>query len=76
MEFRKMRRGRQELSFEETEAILNRRTAGVLALSGDEGYPYAVPISYVYVDGHFLIFNHLFDRTEVHSFGGWKCGLT
>ena len=51
MEFRKMRRGRQELSFEETEAILNRRTAGVLALSGDEGYPYAVPISYVYVDG-------------------------
>ncbi len=51
MEFRKMRRGRQELSFEETEDILNRRTAGVLALSGDEGYPYGVPISYVYVDG-------------------------
>lgn len=51
MEFRKMRRGRQELSLEETEAILNRQTAGVLALSGDGGYPYAVPISYIYADG-------------------------
>lgn len=51
MEFRKMRRGRQELSLEETEAILNCQTAGVLALSGDGGYPYAVPISYIYADG-------------------------
>lgn len=51
MEFRKMRRGRQELSLEETEAILNRQTAGVLALSGDGGYPYTVPISYIYADG-------------------------
>ncbi len=51
MEFRKMRRGRQELSLEETEEILNRQTAGVLALPGDGGYPYAVPISYIYADG-------------------------
>ena len=26
-------------------------TAGTLALLGDDGYPYAVPISYVYADG-------------------------
>ena len=31
--------------------ILERGTSGVLALSGDGGYPYAVPISYVYHDG-------------------------
>ena len=31
--------------------ILERNTSGVLALSGDEGYPYAVPMSYVYADG-------------------------
>lgn len=41
----KMRRFKQELSAEETLAILERGTSGVLALSGDDDYPYAVPIS-------------------------------
>lgn len=49
--FRPMRRAAQELSREETEAILARGTAGVLALQGDDGYPYAVPMSYLYADG-------------------------
>ena len=49
--FREMRRKRQQLSPEETEAILSRRTNGVLAVLGDEGYPYAVPLSYVWHDG-------------------------
>lgn len=44
--FRAMRRKKQLLSLEETTAVLNRGTSGVLALSGDGGYPYAVPISY------------------------------
>lgn len=46
--FREMRRNKQLLDTEENIAILEKGTAGVLALSGDEGYPYAVPISYVY----------------------------
>ncbi len=46
-----MRRNRQQLSREECERILGRCTSGVLALSGDGGYPYAVPLSYVYADG-------------------------
>ncbi len=46
--FREMRRGKQLLSHEATVAVLNRRTNGVLACLGDEDYPYAVPISYVY----------------------------
>lgn len=50
-EFRKMRRFRQELSFEETEGIFRNGTSGVLACQGDNGYPYAVPLSYVYRDG-------------------------
>lgn len=54
--FREMRRKRQLLSPEETEAILRRGTAGVLAVSGDGGYPYAVPLSYVYAKGR--IFFH------------------
>lgn len=49
--FREMRRKRQMLGKEECEEILNRGTSGVLALLGDDAYPYAVPISYVYEDG-------------------------
>ena len=54
--FREMRRKRQALSREEISLILYRGTSGVLALSGDDNYPYAVPISYVY-DGENIYFH-------------------
>lgn len=54
--FREMRRKRQALSPEENAAVLRRGTSGVLALSGDNDYPYAVPVSYVY-DGEKLYFH-------------------
>ena len=50
-QFRDMRRKRQQLSEEESIAILEKATAGTLALLGDNDYPYAVPISYVYHEG-------------------------
>ena len=31
--------------------MLDRGTSGVLAVHGDDGYPYAVPLSYAYEDG-------------------------
>ncbi len=46
--FQTMRRKRQELSRENTAAILERRASGVLALAEEGGFPYAVPLSYVY----------------------------
>ena len=46
--FQTMRRKRQELSREDTAAILERRASGVLALAEQGGFPYAVPLSYVY----------------------------
>lgn len=49
--FREMRRKNQLLSQNECIEILKRGTSGVLALDGDNGYPYAVPISYIYYDG-------------------------
>ncbi len=55
MEFRKMRRFKQQLSQEEVDKILEKGTAGTLALAGDDGYPYAVPISYVYTDGRLYL---------------------
>lgn len=51
-QFREMRRKKQLLPKEACEAILREATAGTLALLGDGGYPYAVPISYVYTEGH------------------------
>ena len=48
--FREMRRKNQVLSLKENIQILDRGTSGVLAVSGDDDYPYAVPLSYVYYD--------------------------
>lgn len=49
--FREMRRNKQALSREAIEEILNRATSGVLAVNGDDGYPYTVPVSHVYESG-------------------------
>ena len=46
--FREMRRSKQLLSMEDTKAVMDRCTNGVLACFGDKDYPYAVPVSYVY----------------------------
>ena len=46
--FREMKRGKQLLSVDETAAVMERCTSGVLACLGDEDYPYAVPLSFVY----------------------------
>lgn len=54
--FREMRRKKQALSAEENAAVLTHGASGVLALSGDNGFPYAVPISYVY-DGTNIYFH-------------------
>ena len=75
MIFREMRRKKQELSRQEIADILHKGTSGVLALLGDNDYPYAVPISYVYDDGkiyfHSAKSGHKIDaiqRTEKASF--------
>ena len=54
--FREMRRKKQALPPEECAEILRRGTSGVLAVLGDGGYPYAVPLSYVY-DGEKIFFH-------------------
>ena len=53
---RPMRRIRQQLNEAACEDVLRRGTSGVLALAGDDGYPYAVPLSYVWAEGK-LIFH-------------------
>ena len=54
--FRPMRRSKQALSAQETKALLSTEKRGILAVNGDEGYPFAIPVNYYYDDaqGKFL----------------------
>ena len=54
--FREMRRKNCVISTEAAEKILREGDFGVLALSGDDGYPYAVPINYA-VEGNKIYFH-------------------
>lgn len=47
--FRPMRRTKQQIPHEEALVILQEGSTGILALSGDDGYPYLVPLNYLYV---------------------------
>lgn len=49
--FREMRRFKQQLTREEADRILENGKTGILAVNGDDGFPYAVPINYVYKNG-------------------------
>ena len=76
MEFRPMRRIRQELPKEECEKILRNATAGVLSVLGDGGHPYGVPMSFVYAEGnlyfHSAVEGHKLDAIAKED----KCSFT
>ncbi len=46
--FRPIRRKKREIERNAAEALLTSSRRGVLAVNGDDGYPYAVPINYYY----------------------------
>ncbi len=48
---RPMRRKDRQLSQEEALALLEKGTHGVLSLVGDDGWPYAIPINYIWMEG-------------------------
>lgn len=49
--FRKMRCTENQLPAAEAQAMLEKMSYGTLAVEGDDGYPYSVPVSYAYKDG-------------------------
>ena len=51
IDFRPLRKTKLELNMEETKENLKIAEYGVLAVFGDHGYPHAVPINYVYMNG-------------------------
>ena len=56
MSFRAMRRFKQQLTDEECVALLEKEPRGFLSVLGDDGYPYGIPIDFVY-DGGKLYFH-------------------
>ena len=52
--FREMRMKECELPESEAAEILRRNSYGVLALDGDDGYTYAVPVNYAYTDNRIV----------------------
>lgn len=53
--FRKLQRSKNALNDAEIAQILKDGKNGVLAVHGDEDYPYAVPMSYAYSDGEIYL---------------------
>ena len=56
--FREVARVKQRLSREEGIALLRQVTRGVLAVQGDDGYPYAVPTNHYYDSDSGSLFFH------------------
>ena len=69
--FREMRRLGQQLPEDECIEILTKEPRGVLAVLGDYDYPYALPMSHVYVDGkiyfHGAMKGHKHDAIKKHD---------
>ncbi|NLD20581.1 MAG: pyridoxamine 5'-phosphate oxidase family protein [Clostridiales bacterium] len=48
--FREMRRTDKAKTEDEAVKVLEECTNGILSVNGDDGYPYGVPVSYIYSD--------------------------
>ena len=56
--FRDLTRKKQKLSLEECKEILKQEVRGVLAVNGDDGYPYALPINFYFDERNNKIYFH------------------
>ena len=56
--FRTIRKKKNEISLEAVKTLLKSARRGVLAMNGDDGYPYAIPINFYYDEPEQKIFFH------------------
>lgn len=56
--FRPIRRKNKEISIDAAKALLAHERRGVLAVNGDDGYPYAVPVNFCYNEETNRIYVH------------------
>ena len=52
---RKMHKIKRQMTDEAAKAAFVQGHHGTLSVNGDDGYPYAVPVNYVYVDGKIYV---------------------
>ena len=56
--FRPIRRKKNEISLPAAQQLLREARRGVLAVNGDDGYPYAIPINYLYDEAAQKLYFH------------------
>ena len=56
--FKAIRRKNKEIDTDKSKALLLSCRRGVLAVNGDDGYPYAIPINYIYDKADGRIYFH------------------
>ena len=56
--FRPVRRKKNEISAEEARELLCSSRIGILAVNGDDGYPYAIPINFFFDEENEKIYFH------------------
>lgn len=56
--FRPIRKKKNEIDVNAAQALLQNSRRGVLAVNGDDGYPYAIPINYFYDTENQKIYFH------------------
>ena len=68
--FRKMRRDKQQVSLDECMRVLRESRRAVLSVIGDDGYPYGVPVNFVYDENREMLYLH--GATEGHKLDAIK----
>lgn len=56
--FRPIRKKKNEIDIQESKRLLHHTRRGVLAVNGDNGYPYAIPVNYLYDEEAQKIYFH------------------
>lgn len=56
--FRKIRKTKNEIGIDDAKLLLKTERRGVLSVNGDDGYPYCIPINYLYCDEVGKIYFH------------------
>lgn len=58
MDFRPIRRIKQQLTEEQIDTVLKEKVFGTLAMTGDGGYPYCIPLHFTYDKERNLLYLH------------------
>lgn len=56
--FRTIRKKKNEIGIEASKKLLHNARRGVLAVNGDDNYPYAIPVNYLYDEENQKIYFH------------------